>query len=83
MLAYPARLTPGSEGRVMLTLPDVPELVIVAGSEDEALRKAEPLLDTILEAYEQVGRPIPWPSDICGAPTIESRRFDKISMSAE
>lgn len=78
MLAYPARLTPGSEGRVMLTLPDVPELVIVADTEDEAFRKAPPLLDTILSGYEEEGRPIPWPSDLCGAPRVESHRYENI-----
>ena len=83
MLAYPVRLTPGSEGRVMLTLPDVPELVVVAGNEDEAFRKACPLLDTILSGYEQEGRPLPWPSDICGAPTVESRRYERVPISAD
>lgn len=75
MLSYPARLIPGDEGRVTLVLPDVPELVVVAGSEAEAFGKAPGLLDAILEGYEQEGRPFPRPSDICGAPGIESRRF--------
>jgi predicted RNase H-like HicB family nuclease len=75
MLSYPARLIPGSEGRVMLVLPDVPELVLVAASEAEAFGKAPGLLDTILEGYEQEGKPLPRPSDICGAPAVESRRF--------
>ena len=74
MPSYPARLIPGSEGRVMLVLPDVPELVVVAASEDEAFGKAQPLLDTILRGYEQEGKPFPAPSDICGAPTVESSR---------
>lgn len=75
MLSYPARLIPGSEGRVMLVLPDIPELVIVAASEDEAFDRAPPLLDTILEGYRQEGRPLPRPSDVCGAPSVESLRY--------
>jgi len=75
MLSYPARLIPGTEGRVMLVLPDVPELVVVAASETEAFGKAPRLLDAILEGYEQEGKPFPRPSDICGAPGVESRRF--------
>ena len=76
MLSYPARLIPGSDGRVMLVLPDVPELVVVAASESEAFGKAPVLLDAVLDGYEQEGKPIPRPSDICGAPAVESRRFE-------
>jgi predicted RNase H-like HicB family nuclease len=81
MLTYPARMIPGSEGRVMLVLPDVPELVVVAGSEAEAFRKASPLLDTILDGYEQEGRPFPVPTDICGAPPVASRRREALAWT--
>jgi hypothetical protein len=77
MLTYPARLVPGSDGRVMLMLPDVPELVVVS-SEDEAFGKAPPLLDSILAGYEQEGKPLPRPSDICGAPSVSSLRFEAL-----
>lgn len=83
MLAYPARLIPGSDRSVMLVLPDVPELVVVAGTEDEAFERAEPLLDVILKGYEDEGRPLPWPTDICGAPTVESQRYAAIPVSAD
>ncbi|HEX8642318.1 MAG TPA: hypothetical protein VF702_00220 [Allosphingosinicella sp.] len=76
MLSYPARLSPGEAGRIMLTLPDVPELVIVAASEDEAFAKAPDLLDAILAGYRREYRPFPLPSDICGAPHVASRRFE-------
>lgn len=81
MLSYPARLIPGTEGRVMLVLPDVPELVVVAGSEDEAFLKASPLLDTILDGYGQQGKPVPVPSDICGAPAVESQRHEPLAWT--
>lgn len=83
MLSYPARLIPGSDHSVMLILPDMPELVVVAGTEDEAFERAEPLLDLILDGYEDEGRPLPWPSDICGAPAVTSRRYDAIPISAD
>jgi hypothetical protein len=73
MTAYPAKLAQG-EGMVMLTLPDVPELVIVAGRGREALRRAPALLDTILSGYRSEQRPLPRPSRIGGAPMIAPRR---------
>lgn len=73
MTAYPARLEEG-EGMVMLTLPDVPELVVVAERGRDALRKAPALLDTILAAYRSEKRPLPLPSRIGGAPLVAPKR---------
>jgi predicted RNase H-like HicB family nuclease len=70
MLAYPARFRAEGEGMVMLTLPDVPELVVVAGRKAEALRKARTVLDTILAGYMWQERPLPEPSRIAGAPMV-------------
>ena len=50
MVAYPARVEREGE-QVMLTLPDVPELVLVAAKRAEALRRAPGLLYNILDAY--------------------------------
>lgn len=74
MVAYPARLERGGEGMVMLTLPDVPELVVVARRAHEALRKAPAILDTILSGYACEHRPLPRPSRIGGAPLVTPRR---------
>ena len=73
MVAYPAKLDHEGEGKVMLTLPDVPELVVVADGEEEALARAPELLDTILNGYECERRPKPKPSRIGGAPLIEPK----------
>ena len=73
MVAYPARLAEG-EGMVMLTLPDVPELVVVARRRREALARAPAVLDTILAGYRCEHRPLPRPSRIGGAPTVAPRR---------
>jgi hypothetical protein len=51
MLAYPARVDTEGDGMVMLTLPDVPELVVVARRAREALAKAPAVLDSILAGY--------------------------------
>ena len=78
MLAYPARVQAEGEGMVMLTLPDVPELVVVARRAREALAKAPNVLDNILAGYVWQDRPLPEPSRIAGAHMVspELYRFD-------
>ena len=80
MLSYPARLLPTDEGAVMLTLPDVPEVVLVGRDEDEAFAQAPAVLDAVLAGYVLERRPIPTPSDICGAPSVETDRFSLVGM---
>ena len=80
MLAYPARLIPEPEGRVMLVLPDVPEVVVVADSEEEAFERAPALLEAILSGYLGEARPIPDPSDICGAPKVSTSKFTLLGV---
>jgi antitoxin HicB len=74
MVAYPAKLEHEGEDKVVLTLPDVPELVVVADGEEEALARAPELLDTILAGYQCEQRPLPRPSRIGGAPMVEPKR---------
>ncbi len=57
----------------MLTLPDVPELVVVADGEEEALARAPELLESILAGYECEHRPMPHPSNIGDAPMVEPK----------
>jgi antitoxin HicB len=80
MLSYPVRLIPEGNGYVMLTFHDVPEAVVVGESEDDAIDRALPLLETVLGSYVVEGRSIPSPSDVCGAPTITTERFSVIGM---
>jgi predicted RNase H-like HicB family nuclease len=75
MLAYPARIQAEGADMVMLTLPDVPELVVVADEKAEALRKAPTVLDTILAGYMWQERPLPEPSRIAGAPMISPKAY--------
>lgn len=78
MLAYPAKVAAEGDGMVMLTLPDVPELVVIAARKAEALAKAPNVLDNILAGYAWQERPLPAPSRIAGAPLVspELYRFD-------
>ncbi len=73
MDAYPAKLEREGEA-VMLTLPDVPELVLVARRRAEALARAPALLHAILDAYRAGHRPWPRASTIIGAPMIVPKR---------
>lgn len=76
MPSYPARITPGEDGLVLVTFPDVPEAVICAEGEQAALERASEVLDIVLAGYEAEQRPIPRPSPIADAPRVEPRRID-------
>ena len=78
MLAYPAKVEAEGEGMVMLTLPDVPELVVVAGKKAEAVRKAPPVLDGILAGYAWQERRCPRPR---GSPARPSSRPESIASN--
>ena len=75
MLAYPARVQAEGDGMVMLTLPDVPELVVIAARRAEALAKAPNVLDNILAGYVLQERPLPEPSRIAGAPMVSPELY--------
>ena len=75
MLAFPVRVTPTDENLVVLTFHDIPEAVIVGADEDDAFGRAPAVLETVLGGYVLEGRSIPAPSDVCGAPVIETQRF--------
>ena len=74
MLSYPVRLIPTSAG-VRASFPDVPEASAEGASEEDALNRSKYVLEMVLARYVMGGRPIPAPSDICGAPLIETDKF--------
>ena len=82
MLRYPARFEPMEDGKVRLILPDVPEVEVIADSEDAAIGKAAEALESALGGYVVDARSIPTPSDICGAPMIETGRFSLMGLEA-
>lgn len=77
MISYPIRLIPADEGKVLVTFPDVPEAVSCGEGEAAAIEQAGEVLEIILGCYESEGRPIPEPSDICGAPRLTTHRFSR------
>lgn len=77
MPIYPARIIPGEDGLVLVTFPDVPEAVVCAAGEAAALERAPEVLDLVLSGYAAEDRPIPEPSDICGAPMVSTDKFGK------
>ena len=74
MLRYPVRFTPADQG-VILTFPDIPEAKVEAACEEDALAGALSELECRLSGYLAQQKPIPTPSDICGAPTVETSKF--------
>ncbi|MDP9414244.1 MAG: type II toxin-antitoxin system HicB family antitoxin [Pseudomonadota bacterium] len=75
MLSYPVRLIPTREGTVRAMFPDVPEATAEGGTEDDALNRAKFALELALGHRLHSERKIPPPSDICGAPTVETDKF--------
>jgi hypothetical protein len=59
LASYPCRLRVQSNRMVLLTMPDVPEAVVVGYSEADALRRAPAVLDSILQGYAAEGRSLP------------------------
>lgn len=59
LASYPCQLCVQSNRMVILTMPDVPEAVVVGYSEADALRRAPAILDSILQAYAAEGRRLP------------------------
>jgi len=77
MLAYPVTLTPGEDGLILVTFPDLPEAVSCGQGEDEAIARAGDVLDIILASYRAEGKPLPRPSEIDGVPFVLSERFGR------
>ena len=78
MPSYPARVSPGEEGLVLVTFPDVPEAVVCGHGEEAALERAQDVLDSVLSGYAAEERPIPQPSHIRGAPIVSTARFGRM-----
>lgn len=70
MLSYPCRFLKQSNRMVILTMPDVPEAVVVGYSEDDALRRAPAVLDSILRGYASEGRRLPRCSRLWRGPRV-------------
>lgn len=69
MYDYPVSLEPDDD-TIMVTIPDVPEVVTFGEDEADALARAVDALETALAAYVIDRRPIPAPSPANGRPTV-------------
>jgi antitoxin HicB len=64
MRAYPAALTPDTEGGLTATFRDVPEAITEGDTREEALLRAEDALESALAMYIAAGEPLPTPSKV-------------------
>jgi len=55
----PLVLEPQPEGGYVVTCPLLPELITEGDTVPEALRNANDALEAVIEAYEDLGRPLP------------------------
>jgi len=70
----PLVLEPQPEGGYTVTCPLVPELITEGDTVKEALANASDALVAIIEAYEDLGRPLP--ETLHGTPTDVSIRLE-------
>lgn len=68
--AFPVEVTPDDNGTLLVTCPDVPEMVTFGDTEAEALAHAADALVAILDTYVEDGRAIPLPSAPPGLPLV-------------
>ena len=73
VLRYPVRLVPTRSGRVRAVFPDLPQAIAEGRDEEDALYRAKFVLEMCLGHRAARGEPLPPPSDICGAPTVETK----------
>lgn len=76
MISYPVRLVPTRDGRVRAVFPDLPQAVAEGSNEEDALFRAKFVLEMCLGHIVGHGKRPPRPSDICGAPMIETVKFN-------
>lgn len=62
--AYPAKLTPDEDGRLLVSFPDLPEALTDGPDRSEALAEAVDCLATALMAYVDAGEAPPPPSRV-------------------
>jgi len=78
LISYPVTITPGEDGLVLVTFPDVPEAVALADGEAAALDRAAEVLELVLDGYSAEHRPIPLPSQL-DAPRVVTEKFGPLA----
>ena len=82
MLSYPVRIVPTHDRRVRVVFPDLPQAVAEGKDEEEALYQAKFVLEMCLMHMAGHGEKPPAPSDICGAPTVATNKFNQAAAEA-
>jgi antitoxin HicB len=65
-MEYPVTLEPDDNDTLLVSFPDVPEAHTFGRTEEEALRRAGDVLETVLGAYIRDRQAIPTPSKVTG-----------------
>lgn len=71
MWDYPVELVPDDNDTVLVSFPDIPPAHTFGEDEAEAMMRARDALETSLELYIDMRRPIPRPSLADGRPTVQ------------
>jgi antitoxin HicB len=82
VIAYPVRLVPTGKGTVRAVFPDIPQAVAEGSDEEDAMFRARFVLEMCLSHMAEHGEAPPVPSDICGAPTVETNKFSRAAEPA-
>jgi antitoxin HicB len=78
--AYPVSIEPDPDGGVLVTCPDVPEVVAHGADRDAALSNARQALAVALFGYLKEGRPLPQAS-ASGRETIAPQASDVLKIA--
>ncbi|HAT50151.1 MAG: type II toxin-antitoxin system HicB family antitoxin [Nitrospirae bacterium] len=70
MWDYPVELTDDTNGTILVSLPDIPEVHTFGDDREEALIRAVDALETALAFYVDGRRDLPLPSAAAGRPTV-------------
>lgn len=70
MLAYPIEMTPDSNGTILATCPDLPEMATFGEDETDALLRASDAIEEALAARIADREDIPAPSPALGRPVV-------------
>lgn len=83
MYRYPVDLTPDDNGEILVTMPDIPEVITAGIDRSDAMENAERGFITAVLIHMQDGRDLPAPSPAEGRPTVDltALTFAKLALS--
>lgn len=81
MFAYPVVLAADDNDTVMVTFPDLPEVVTFGDDKADALARAVDALETMLASYIIDRQDIPEPSEDRGRPTVSPSLLGQLKVA--